>query len=107
MCGRRDRDEILAGIDAARPADGEDSRKPFLELAAKLPRVEPDASATGLLPKDFARHHIPRRQLRQTMLLQHEAVVLLVEQNRSLTADRFRDQLERILGRVERGRMKL
>ena len=41
------------------------------------------------------------------MLLEHEALALFVEENRAFAAHRFRDQLQRILGRVERGRMKL
>src|SRR5690242_18625074 len=104
--GRGDRNEIAAGIDSARLADGEYARESFDESAAELARVEVHL-AVSLLAEDGARDDVTRCQLRQSVALDHEALAGGVEENRALAAHGLRDQLQRILRRVERRWMKL
>src|SRR4051812_45304760 len=106
MRGGRDRYEIPSWIDSSRLADREDAGKSFGESAAELARVEVNP-AVSLLAEDRARDDVARRQLREAVALDHEALAGGVEQNRAFAAHGLRDQLQRILGGVEGRRMKL
>ena len=89
MCCGCHRNRIIGRIDAARATDGEDSRKALLEVRAQLARIEENALTSCLLPKDLARNDVARRQLHESMSLDHESLSLFVEKNGTLTSHCF------------------
>src|SRR2546423_4508666 len=101
-----DRYEIAARVDAACHADGKDAGEALREILAQLARVEVDAPLP-LLAKDGTGDDVARRELGELMTLHHEALAGVVHENGSFAADGFGDQLQRILRRIQRGRMKL
>src|ERR1051326_4773526 len=106
MSGRRHRNQIATRIDPSCRTDREDARESFGESDTELPRVQIDLAAS-LLPENCTRHDIARRKLGESVALWHEPLPTLVDQNRTLAAHRFRNELQWILGRIQCRRMEL
>src|SRR5688500_7113403 len=107
MRGGSHRNQLLPRIDPSRPTQRKNAGKALHEQLSDLPRVEPDLAATGSLSKYLTRDDVAGSELGQSMPLRHEANELLIEQYRALAPHSFRDQCERILWRIERGRVEL
>ena len=105
--GRGDGNAVLPRIDAARAADGEDSGKAARKRAGNFSRVEIDARTALPLPENLTGDDVARRELGQAMPARHESHTAIVHENRALAAHRLRNQLQRVLGRVERGGVEL
>ena len=107
MRGWRHRNQIHRRIDAAGATNRKDARKALLEIPAQHPRVEPDVPASDFLSEDFAGDDIARCQLGQPMPLEHEPLSFLIQQDRAFSTHGLGDELQRILRRIEGGRMEL
>src|SRR5688572_19085074 len=107
MRGWSYRNQLRRGVDSACATQRKNARKAFYKEPAELPCIEPHPPAAGLLSEYLARNYIAGRQLRQPMPLRHESHELFVEQHCSLTTHRLRYERQRILRRVQCGRMEL
>src|SRR5258708_16500646 len=106
MGRRRDWNRIAPRIDAAPFAEGSDAGEALDESVAELPRIEIDSTLLLFL-KDRASHDIAGCEVLQSVRAAHEPTPLRVDEERAFTANGLGNQRERILRRVERGRMKL
>ncbi len=91
------RQEVHAGIDAGALATREDGRKVVRKAVPHRPaRVQKSLAAERQLLPDPARHHVARRELRSRILGEHEAFAEVVDQRRTLTPQRLREQRQRV-----------
>src|SRR6476660_7958465 len=98
MRRRNHRNQVFPRIDSAGAADRENSWKALLERCTELSCIEPHSASRFSLAEYLASYHVPWRELRQSMLLHHEAVARVVAQNRSFSTHCFRNESKRIFG---------
>jgi hypothetical protein len=107
VSGRNDRNEVPGRVYSARFAESKDSGKTSAETPPQLSRIEVNAASLLPLTIDLACNDVARRELSETMTLDHESVASVVDENRAFSSDCFGDESERIFRSLERRWMEL
>jgi hypothetical protein len=112
VCCRPDRNEIPGDVDAILQACGVDPGEAHIEvLGLQMAHIEKDSrigrSAFADLDRDRARNDIARSKFGERVLIDHETLALVIEQEGAFATQRLGEQKRRRPNLVERRRMEL
>ena len=112
VCSWPDRNEIPGDVHAIFQARGVDPREARIEvLGLQMAHIEKDGRIGGRafadLHRDRARNNIARSKFRERVLIDHESLVLVIEQECAFATQGLGEQEPRRTGLVERRRMEL